>query len=160
MKALAISVPSIRSAKSVLTRSLPRLKWGLALVALILASCTVAETSPSAPSSSEVPLPPVSSPSFRLPGQSTAINSLSAERAEDKVSISGSVTQRVALLDGWLYQIQDDSGSLWVLTNRSEPAVGEIATVSGIVKYEAIAVDAIDASEVYLEEQSYRSEGS
>ncbi len=160
MKAFAIGAQSARLASSILTKSVLGFRWGLVLVALVLGSCAVAETSPSAPSSSEVPLPPVSLPSFRLPSQLSAINSLSASQAEDKVSISGSVTQRVALLDGWLYQMQDDSGSLWVLTNRSEPTVGETATVSGIVRYEAIAVGEIDASEVYLEEQSYRSEGS
>ena len=155
MKVSAISAQSMGSARSRL-----RPGWGLTLVALILGGCTVAETGPSAPSSSEVPSPPVSLPSLRLPGQSTAIDSLGADRAEERVSVSGKVTQRVALLDGWLYQIQDNSGSLWVSTNRSEPTVGDRATVSGIVKYEAIAVDEIDASEVYLEEQSYRSEGS
>ncbi|MBE9061085.1 hypothetical protein [cf. Phormidesmis sp. LEGE 11477] len=129
-----------------------------ALVLLVLlAGCTVAETGPGVPSGSEVPLPPVSLPGgLRMPGSPMAINALSAERAEDKVAISGRVMQRVAILDGWLYQIQDDTGSLWVLTRQSEPSVGDAATVSGIVKYEAIVIDAIDASEIYLEEQSYR----
>ncbi|MEM8503482.1 MAG: hypothetical protein AAF716_10060 [Cyanobacteria bacterium P01_D01_bin.1] len=134
----------------------------LALLVLFLASglasCTVAETSSTGASpDSEVPLPPVGLPSLRLPGQTTAIDSLSAERAEEKVSVSGSVTKRVATLDGWLYQLQDATGSLWVVTNQSDPAVGEIATVSGTVKYEAIVVDEIDAGEVYLQEQSYRA---
>ncbi len=127
---------------------------------LILGGCAVAETGPGTPSASEVPLPSVSLPSLRLPGQSTAIASLSADRTEDKVSIYGSVTQRVALLDGWLYQMQDDTGSLWVLTDRSEPTVGDRAAVAGIVKYEAIVVGEVDAGEIYLEEQSYRPEES
>lgn len=128
------------------------------LLALALAGCTVAETGPTrAPSNAELPLPSVSLPNLRLPGQSTAIGSIGAQQAEEKVSVSGSVTKRVATLDGWLYQLQDSTGSLWVVTSQSEPVVGETATVSGTVKYEAVVVDEIDASEVYLEEQSYHS---
>lgn len=134
------------------------LKRGSVLLALLLVSCVVAETGPDMPSASEAP--PAGLPGLRLPGQSAAIDSLSAERAEDKVSISGRVTQRVATLDGWIYQIEDDTGSLWVLTHQSDPNVGQIATVSGIVKHKAIVIDAINASEVYLEEHSYSTSDS
>ncbi|EDX84698.1 OB-fold nucleic acid binding domain protein [Synechococcus sp. PCC 7335] len=133
---------------------------GLVLLALLLGSCAVAETGPGVPSGSEVPLPSMRLPGLRLPDQPIAIDSLSAERAEDNVSISGRVTQRVATLDGWIYQIKDDTGSLWVLTRQSDPNVGEIATVSGIVKHEAIVIEAVDASEVYLEEHAYRAADS
>lgn len=157
MKAFAIDNRFIKSARSVSRARVSRARSGAVLLMLLLASCTVAETSPSAPSNAEVPLPPVSLPSLRLPGQSTAINSLSADRAEEKVSISGNVTKRVATLGGWLYQLEDSTGSLWVKTSQSDPIVGDMATVSGIIRYEAIVVGEIDAGEVYLEEQSYRS---
>ena len=133
------------------------LKRALVLLALLLGGCAVAETSsPSVPSRLDVPLPSVSLPGLRMPGQSAAISSISRDRAGDNVSISGRVTQRVAILEGWIYQINDDTGSLWVLAGRSDPIVGDIATVSGVIRHEAIMVDPIDASEVYLEEQSYR----
>jgi len=82
------------------------------------------------------------------------------EQADDEVTISGAITQQAALLDGWLYEVQDETGSLWVRTNRAEPTVGELATVEGVLRYESIMVGEIDASDLYLEEQSYRSEGS
>ena len=128
----------------------------LLLTGCVLTSCTVAETGPSASPKAEEPLPTVNMPSLRLPGQSTAIDSLGVDQAEKKVSISGNVTERVATLDGWLYRLQDSTGSLWIVTNQSDPVVGEVATVSGVIKYEAIVVDEIDAGEIYLQEQSYR----
>ena len=155
MKASAIGNPPTKSSRPALS-----LKRTLVLLTLLLIGCAVAETGPSVPSDSEVLVPSVSLPGLRLPGQSAAIDSLSAEQAEDKVSISGRVTQRVATLDGWIYQIKDDTGSLWVLTRQSDPNIGEIATVSGIVKHKTIMVDAINASEVYLEEQSYSASNS
>jgi hypothetical protein len=89
-------------------------------------------------------------------GPAVSIDSLMAEQSDETVTISGTVAKRVPILEGWLYQVSDSTGSLWVLTERSDPTVGELATVQGLVRYEAIAVGEIDASEMYLEEQSYR----
>lgn len=120
---------------------------------LVLGGCTTSEVSVETPLKNE----PVQLPAVRLPGQSAdTINSLMVDRVNETVVITGTVSRRVPLLEGWLYQMQDDTGSLWVLTQRSAPEVGENATVEGLVRYETIAVEAIDASEVYLEEQSYR----
>ncbi|MEM6868681.1 MAG: hypothetical protein AAF528_09910, partial [Cyanobacteria bacterium P01_C01_bin.121] len=86
------------------------------------------------------------------------IDSLMADREADRVAVSGTVTQRAAILDGWLYEVEDETGRLWVLTERSEPELGAIATVEGIVRYEAIVVGEIDAGSVYLEEQAYEEQ--
>jgi len=83
------------------------------------------------------------------------IASLMADREADRVAVSGTVTQRAAILDGWLYEVQDETGSLWVLTEQSEPVVGAIAKVEGIIRYESIVVGEIDAGSIYLEEQIY-----
>lgn len=103
--------------------------------------------------------PAVRLPSIRLSRRSAVpIASLMAERADETVAISGTVAEKVAVLDGWLYQVQDESGQIWVLSNQSDPTVGETATVEGVVRYEAIVVDEIDAGEVYLEENAYQAE--
>jgi hypothetical protein len=156
MKASVISDWHMRLVSATPNISRGTVLLGLLLTGCVLTGCTVADTGPSTSSNAEAPLPTVNLPSLRLPGQSTAIDSLSADQAEKKVSISGNVTERVATLDGWLYRLQDSTGSLWVVTNQSDPVVGEMATVSGVVKYEAIVVDEIDAGEIYLQEQSYR----
>ncbi|MGB3571776.1 MAG: hypothetical protein WA783_07805 [Phormidesmis sp.] len=137
---------------------------GIAVGALILgsflSSCTVADTRVETPATdlkASSPRPPA----IRLSNRPVVtIDSLVPEQADDEVTISGAITQQATLLDGWLYQVQDETGSLWVRTNRAEPTVGELATVEGILRYESIMVGEIDASDLYLEEQSYRSEGS
>lgn len=96
-------------------------------------------------------------PTLRLANQSVVeINSITADQANETVAVSGTVTKQVPLLEGELYQIQDDSDSLWVLSDKPSPAVGESATVEGVVRYEAIVVGEIDAGEVYLQAQSHR----
>ena len=126
-----------------------------ALLAFGVGGCTPSDT-PEAPTAEQEDSA-VRLPSLRLPGRSAEpVETLMADRADDTVAVVGTVTQRAAVLDGWLYQIQDDTGSLWVLSDRTEPVVGAQATVQGILRYEAIVVGEIDAGDVYLEETSYR----
>lgn len=134
------------------------------LLPMALGACTMSEVrmpeevtqaSPDAPASSN--LPSVRLPSIRLSNRSTVtIESLAADKADDTVSIEGTVVQRVGILEGSLYQVQDDTGSLWVLSDSAGPEVGQLATVDGVVRYEAIVVGEIDAGDVYLEEKDYR----
>lgn len=128
----------------------------LVLCGLILSSCTTTEMQLESPLKTPIPLPAM------LPGQSAiAIDSLAADKQDETVVVTGTVARQVPLLEGWLYLLQDETGSLWVMTQRpAAPEVGERATVEGLVRYETIAVEAIDASEIYLEEQSYRQTGS
>lgn len=138
----------------------------VAMVGLAAGGCTMTDpgASPTADAPSEMPdetleMPAMRFPSIRLSRRSTVpIDSLMANREDDEVAVSGLVTQRAAILEGWLYEVRDDTGSLWVLSDRSEPTVGAIATVEGIVRYESIVVGEIDAGSVYLEEQAYEEE--
>ncbi len=127
----------------------------LLLGGLLLGGCTLDQ-----PATDDAVLPttsfPAGAPKLRLTKQTTvAIGSIAGEEGDKKVTISGTVTKRVAILGGWLYQVSDDSGSLWVLTTTSNPTVGQIATVEGTIRYEAIAVGEIDAGDVYLAESAY-----
>lgn len=132
----------------------------VAVVGLVLGSCTVATSTADAPDET-VEMPSVRLPSIRLLRRSVVpIDSLMADREADKVAVSGTVTQRAAILGGWLYEVSDDTGSLWVLTEASDPEVGAIATVEGIVHYESIVVGEINAGSIYLEEQAYEAQAN
>ena len=123
----------------------------------ILGGCTVAEVTPE-PSAAEVPA--VRLPSFRLSSKSaTDINSLTSEQVDETIVVSGEVAQKSALLEGWMYQIRDETGSLWILSDRDVPEVGESVTVEGSVRYEPIMVDSVDASEFYIEEKAHQRQG-
>ncbi|MEL6815806.1 MAG: hypothetical protein AAFP03_13480 [Cyanobacteria bacterium J06598_3] len=133
------------------------------MLSLTLGACTISEVSMPdgvAPGASDAPtsnLPAVRLPSIRLSSRSTVtIDSLAADKANDSVSVEGRVVQTVGILEGSLYQVQDDTGSLWVLSDRTGPEVDQRVTVAGVVRYEAIVVGEIDAGDVYLEEKDYR----
>ncbi len=132
-----------------------------ALLPFALAGCTLSEVS-SEISTETVSQPAISVrlPSIRLANRSTvSIDSLTAEQTDKTVAIAGTVDQRAAVLEGWLYKVSDDSGSLWVLSDESTPEVGEAVTIEGVVRYEEIVVGEIDAGDVYLQEQSYEPSG-
>lgn len=150
-------LPAKRPAKKV--GQFPAAVSVLLLSSLLLGGCA----SPQSTASADLPAtePLAGMPTLRLTKQATVpIGSVGANEGDQAVTISGTVAKRVAVLGGWLYQVSDDSGSLWVLTTVSNPAVGQLATVEGIIRYEAISVGEIDAGDVYLEESTYFGEQS
>ena len=129
---------------------------GALLAGLTLNGCTVAEVA-TEPSKAEAP---VRLPSFRLSSRpALEIDSLSEDQLDDTITVSGEIAQKAAVLEGWIYQIKDDTGSLWILSDREVPDVGEVVTVEGTVRYEPIMVDSIDASEFYIEEKAHQRGG-
>lgn len=136
-------------------RSLRGLLIGSACLPIVLQGCTVSEVGADAPTK---PAVSVRLPSLLANRSVVDIGSITADKDDKTVAIAGTVAQRSALLEGWLYEIRDDSGSLWVMSDSSTPEVGEAATVQGVVRYEPIVVGDIDAGSVYLQEQSYQRE--
>ena len=71
------------------------------------------------------------------------------------VNIAGQVQRSVSVVNGQLYQIQDDSGSVWVRVSATvfTEAVtdGQIDLVKGTVQYEEILVGNANLSEYYVE---------
>ena len=134
---------------SLFRRSLNGLRWGLlvgsACLPVVLQSCTVSEVGGDAPTK---PAMSVRLPSLLANRSAVAIDSITADQDDKTVAISGEITQRSAVLEGWLYEIRDDSGSLWVLSDDSKPEIGETAKVQGVVHYEPIVVGEVDAGDV------------
>lgn len=75
------------------------------------------------------------------------------QRVERSIPLKGSVTQRLAILNGWLYQIDDGTGQVWILTQQEPPAVGKQVYVKGLLRYEAIPINGADVGDYYLEEE-------
>lgn len=128
------------------------------LVALLTGCTSAPEATPDS-QQAEGALPTVRMPAIFSNRSVEPIETLMAERAADTVVVTGMVTQRAALLEGWLYQVQDSTGSLWILTDRAQsvagPTVGAQVKVEGVLRYEPIVVGEIDAGDVYLEETAY-----
>ncbi|GAB4354437.1 MAG: hypothetical protein Fur0042_23480 [Cyanophyceae cyanobacterium] len=74
--------------------------------------------------------------------------------ASEIVTLEGTVEQRLPLLKGSVYRLQDDSGSLWIRTDSEAPlTVGDRLTVQVELRYQAVPVGDRDWGEPYAIER-------
>ncbi|WP_414623904.1 hypothetical protein [Calothrix sp. CCY 0018] len=85
----------------------------------------------------------------------TAINELTPQNKDNKdpVYVSGKVERKVPLLEKQMYQIEDSTGKIWVLTNQKNWKVGDKVVVKAIPQYESIPISGAELGQVYLEEK-------
>lgn len=88
----------------------------------------------------------------QLTRQTQSIESLSTEQVSKTVQVEGTVLQQAPLLERTLYQIEDATGQLWVLTSESSPQLGETVQVIGRLQYEPVLINEADIGDYYLEE--------
>lgn len=69
------------------------------------------------------------------------------------VYIQGKVAHRVPLLDLQVYQLQDASGKIWVLTEQKDLQLADKVLIKGNVRYQSIPLVGKDFGEVYVREQ-------
>ena len=69
------------------------------------------------------------------------------------VYLKGQVIDRVPLIKAQVYQLQDSTGEIWVLTDKATPKVGDRVAIKGQVRYQKIPIDGQDFGEAYIEEQ-------
>lgn len=69
------------------------------------------------------------------------------------VQLQGTVGDRAPLLQGQVYELQDETGKIWVLSPRANLQTGTPVLIQGRVRYEAIEIEDQNLGEVYIEEQ-------
>jgi uncharacterized protein YdeI (BOF family) len=85
----------------------------------------------------------------------TNIQALQQQQKLDRiVYIQGNVMRQVPLVQKQAYEIQDRTGSIWIVTQKSAPKAGEAVLIKGKVRYQQIPVGSQDLGEVYVEEQT------
>lgn len=118
----------------------------LGLVALCL-SAIGCGTSPNLPVASSNVI------TMLQPGERVKARDVGSKR-DQVVQVEGKIKAQAPLAGGQrAYEVQDDSGSVWIVTNRSIPPVGSSVTVSGTVRLQKIDLAGQDQSTVYIEQQ-------
>ncbi|MDA0265523.1 MAG: hypothetical protein O2890_01505 [Cyanobacteria bacterium] len=134
---------------------LTNMKWvfvrGLPLLVICLASTSIGCSTLSRQSLPQLGLP---LPVAQLAGPPIPIGTLSEPDQNSRISVQGQVQQRAPLATGWLYLVEDDSGSIWVRSSEAAPPLGNWVRLEGQLQYRQILVDGTDQGEHYLEEQS------
>lgn len=68
------------------------------------------------------------------------------------VTIDGQITRRVPLIGGHIYQVQDATGQVWVVSSTTTLQPGQSVTLEGIARFESIVMAGEEQGEVYLEQ--------
>lgn len=127
----------------------------LAIVAVGLAGCSLQQASPL----SNLDMPN----SLEIRGQITSVEDIYQQPSvttaqppvptdEQPVYLQGEVVQRVPLLAGWLYQVEDETGLIWVMTPAIAPELGDRVTVKGTVGFESVPIADEELGDYYIQE--------
>lgn len=81
--------------------------------------------------------------------QVKSIQQVTAQSSGEPAQVGGVVQKQIPLLEQWLYQIEDASGNLWILTETPPPAVGTQITLKAEIQYEPILMGGVDIGEHY-----------
>ncbi|PSB05801.1 hypothetical protein C7B76_30760 [filamentous cyanobacterium CCP2] len=68
------------------------------------------------------------------------------------MQLRGTVVDRAPMIEAVMYQLQDETGEIWVLS--AEPGVerGDRLLVRGTVRFESILIEELELGEAYIEE--------
>jgi hypothetical protein len=76
-------------------------------------------------------------------------------QVDAEVYLQGKVENRAPFVGNAAYQLQDTTGSIWILTKQALPQLGDEILVKGKVRYQSIKLKDLadqDLGEVYVEE--------
>lgn len=99
-------------------------------------------------------LPPstMNSINLSLGVQVANIREIKPQDQSATVYLRGKVTRQVPLVDWRMYQLQDSTGTIWVLTNKTG-LIQDPVTIKGKVRHQSIPIAGKDFGEVYIEEE-------
>lgn len=83
----------------------------------------------------------------------TNIRDLQPRNDKSTVYLQGKVTKQVPLLEHRVYQLQDSTGTIWVLTKQTGLQPQDKLLIKGNIRYQSIPLAGKDFGEVYVEEQ-------
>ncbi|AFZ35245.1 hypothetical protein Sta7437_1683 [Stanieria cyanosphaera PCC 7437] len=81
-----------------------------------------------------------------------AIAKIAQKQTGAKVYLQGKVLKQAPFLDSGAYQLQDASGSVWVVTNYNLPQPGEQILIQGEIQSDMIFIAQQTLKEIYIVE--------
>jgi len=75
------------------------------------------------------------------------------------VYVKGEVLRLSPLLDGMAYEIEDETGRMWIQTQRRDVTLGETVHIQGKLRRRVASIEGEDFGEAYVEELRQVNEG-
>lgn len=80
------------------------------------------------------------------------IAALSSANLGANIYVKGKVTQSAPFLTSGGYEIQDPTGRIWVITQRSLPKIGEEVVIAGQLNFHDLQVQQSNFGELFIQE--------
>lgn len=77
---------------------------------------------------------------------------------KDTIYVQGKVRDRAPLLNRAAYQLQDETGKIWVLTHQPLPKSGQVLTIQAKIKTKSMVLNKQRSQQLYLKEMQRLSE--
>jgi len=74
------------------------------------------------------------------------------QQTNSTVYVRGKVGKRAPFLGSRAYELQDTTGTIWVVTTEAVPPAGTEMLIKGQVRYQSISLAGQEAGELYVEE--------
>jgi predicted small lipoprotein YifL len=91
---------------------------------------------------------------LELPSSDTvAIGQLPQQhQQQETVQVRGKVKKVVPLVGSGAYQLEDETGAIWVVTPETLPQIGDEIIIEGTLNYQSIPIGEKDLGEFYVRE--------
>lgn len=97
--------------------------------------------------------PAISESGASLSVPTIAIQDIQSQGKDAIVTLKGTVGDRAPLLGGTVYELQDATGKIWVLTKGQAPEKGQEIVVKGTLRYQSIPIAGKEQGSVYVEQE-------
>jgi hypothetical protein len=69
------------------------------------------------------------------------------------VALKGIVGDRAPLLGATVYELQDNTGKIWILTQKTAPEKGQEVVVTGTLRFRSIPINGQEQGSAYVEQE-------
>lgn len=84
--------------------------------------------------------------------QTISIRDIQTQPPGTSVALRGTAQTLAPLLGGTVYELQDGTGSVWVLTRQTPPTPGQEITVQGTLRRQALPYSGFETQSLYIEQ--------
>jgi hypothetical protein len=85
-----------------------------------------------------------------FPRQITPIAEIPKRKEGSQIYLQGQVTRRAPFLGSGAYQLEDNTGEVWIVTKDSLPPTGEEILIQGQIEYKTLPLAKQDWGEFYI----------
>lgn len=78
------------------------------------------------------------------------IGAVPDKRKGKVVYLTGKVSHLAPFVDNSAYQLQDNTGSVWVVTKNTAPDVGKIISIEGKIQYQSLPLGDRELGDFYV----------